>query len=243
MTENPQELVRYAALAIQCLTALSVLGSIIFGWIGYKKYAKPFAEPTSPKAEEMNNRDAGKTMLTIATAVLILSVLGSCLGFGLTFAIPTSPAAVTQTAPEQSQPDLTPQVPSEPAPAFTHMMPGTTTVTDKMHKTLAYSWMDITWSDSNHTGAQVYFNYSTSLSDARNIVDANNPLHEIKAWTSQDGTPWENIYRNTCFMANDVINGSLGTTNVTVFYTNGDGSYRPMNDIPSCSEEPLYKAP
>jgi len=115
MTENPQDLVRYIALAIQCLTTLGILGSIVFGWIGYKKYARPFAEPQSPKAEEMNTRDAGKTMLTIATVVLVLSLLGSCLGFGLTLAIPTNaPAtAATQPAPDLDTPDQQPPVNTE----------------------------------------------------------------------------------------------------------------------------------
>lgn len=246
MTENPQDLVRYIALAIQCLTTLGILGSIVFGWIGYKKYAKPFAEPQSPKAEEMNTRDAGKTMLTIATVVLVLSLLGSCLGFGLTLAIPTNAPAVTQTPPAQPVPDNQPQQPDSNAPKHDFPIPGEIQVSGTtINAGFAYVRVDVNCFNAECTEGDVYINFTDNLPTNMPIGDAydGNPLHRRYAFTTATGKAWTNMYKDGCHFAENVRLGYYGSTDFNVYYPNGDGGYLSMNEVPNCDKVPNYVAP
>jgi hypothetical protein len=231
----------YLSLLLQCLTGLAIIGAAFTAWQGtnMNKVASAKADLPAEKKNPGNPWLIAATLLTIAALVL------GALGFGSTaYGAFKSAPAVTETAtPPTPEPGAT-EAPAtnEPAPVFNNMMPGPVAVTQPMQKTIAYVWIDITWLDEEHTGALVWVNYSTALNEPRIVGQYdNNPLHERRAWTSLDGKAWEGIFTGTCYMAEDIMNGALGTTNVTVYYTDGNGSYFTQNKIPSCSQVPNYK--
>lgn len=234
-TETLSTLARSIALLLTCLNMFAA-GAAAFLYFKGDNQAKA----TDSKPGDGNGMKTAATVILVC--VFVLNMFGF-LGYGVSFALPSSTAAEpTQTAPDQSQPDqqqsdsptvVQPLCQATPPAGMTFTAPvsGIRLENNQMLNIGEAAYFRvINWS-KDCTSAEVYLYYSTeTTSYILAGSSSSSPNIDTQIW-SYTGTDFGPMPKDTCELARDTLKGALGAdVSVVVHYGDQKGGY--LNNVP-----------